>query len=71
VSDAPPAPGKRISFAAAYRHGALEVSDPVHVHFRPLRTWTSLAALAILACLLLPARRPARPGRAQSPDCDR
>jgi hypothetical protein len=67
VSETPPAVGKRISFAGTYRHGVLETRGPVHVHFRPLRTWTSLAALVILALLVWPERRRA----GQRPERDR
>jgi hypothetical protein len=53
VGEEPPAVGKRISVRGPYRDGALIAEGPVHIHFRPLRTWTSLAALVLLAIVLI------------------
>jgi hypothetical protein len=65
---AAPTPRERISVRGTYRDGALHAEEEVHVHFRPLRTWTSLAALLLLATLLvLPPERRA----AQRADFDR
>ena len=57
-TETPPAPGDRISFHGTYRRGVIQAPGPVHIHFRPLRTWTSLVGLILLALLLLPDARP-------------
>jgi len=59
----PPGPGKRISFRGVYRNGALHADGEVHVHVRPLRTWTSLAGLIVLVIVLLPEVRRGRAAR--------
>jgi len=57
VTRTPPAPGKRISFEGVFRNGAVHATGTIHVHFRPLRTWTSLVGLMVLVIVLLPEGR--------------
>lgn len=57
VTGTPPAPGKRISFEGVFHNGAVHATGTIHVHFRPLRTWTSLVGLMVLVILILPEVR--------------
>ena len=54
IGSTPPGISGRVSVRGEYRKGCLEAGEPVHVHFRPIRTWTSLLGMILLAVLVLP-----------------
>jgi len=53
----PPLVNRRVSVKGVFRKARVEATEVAHVHFRPLRTWTSLVGLILLGILVLPDSR--------------
>ncbi len=72
IGSTPPGISRRVSVRGVYHKGRMEAGEPAHVHFRPIRTWTSLLGMILLAGLVLPEswirrRKGSRPGRGSTP----
>lgn len=49
----PPVPADRISLVGRFDGARVVAGGPAHVHFRPIRTWTSIVGLFVIAVLAL------------------